>query len=290
MKTNTFKLCLSILTVVTLFISCEEDDDPTVTFVEEDRTVQQAKDNDSIIDYLSTHYFNSSFFDTGVNHNYSDIIITELGSIEDGNVFDSRSTPIDLSLVGNGFTSFGTIRAWQLVMPTFNSAFDFTLENGVVNYNNYGLGVMFVPSGLAYFAGITTGSSYDNLIFKFELLQYEEEDHDGDGIPSYLEDLDGNGDISNDDTDENEFPNFIDLDDDGDEVLTFDELEQTIYIVDTNMGENEPTLEVNEYEFSRSSDSGVITITTIKALDTDSNGILDYLDEGVSINYNDTSS
>jgi len=344
MKTITYKLCLCLLTVFTMLMSCEEDDDPTITFVEEDRDEQQAKDNDSIVDYLSTHYYNSNFFETGTNHKYTDIVITELeegetvpsghtllidavgepltttyietdyeyyilrlnqgggespnftdrvrvryegSSIEDGNVFDSRITPLDLALVGNGFNSFGTIRAWQLVMPSFNTAVDFSFDNGIVNYNNFGLGVMFVPSGLAYFSGITTGSSYDNLIFKFEMLQHETEDHDGDGIPSYIEDLNSDLDIS-DDTDEDEFPNFIDLDDDGDDVLTFDELMQTTYTVDTNIGENEPTLGANEYEFSRNNDSGVITITTVKALDTDSNGILDYLDDGVSVNYNVT--
>ena len=205
-------------------------------------------------------------------------------------VFDSRVTPLDLPLVGNGFTTFGTIRAWQLVMPSFNSALDFSFDNGIVNYNNFGLGVMFVPSGLGYFSGSTTGSTYDNLIFKFELLQYEEVDHDSDGIPSHIEDLDDDLDVNNDDTDGDEFPNFIDTDDDNDDVSTFNELEQTIYVVNTNNGELEPTLEANEYEYSRSTSSGVITITTVKALDTNSNGILDYLDEGISINYNETNS
>ncbi len=83
---------------------------------------------------------------------------------------------------------------------------------------------MFVPSGLAYFSGTSTGSSYDNLIFKFELLQFEVEDHDNDGIPSYLEDLDNDLDVIDDDTDEDGFVNFIDSDDDADGVSTLNEL------------------------------------------------------------------
>ncbi|WP_400077887.1 FKBP-type peptidyl-prolyl cis-trans isomerase [Winogradskyella sp. R77965] len=346
MKISTFKLYLCVLAALTVFISCEEDDPIINDFVEEDRTEQQEKDNDSILDYLSSHYYNSSFFETGTDHKYTDIIISELpegedvpdgstllidavethttefleadyeyyilrinqgggeapkftdlvrvryegSSVEDGDVFDSRITPLDLALVGNGINTFGTIRAWQLVMPSFNASTGFSLDNGVVNYNNFGLGVMFVPSGLAYFSGITTGSSYDNLIFKFEMLQYETVDDDGDGIPSYVEDLDANLSVFDDDSDEDEAPNFIDLDDDGDEVSTFNELEQTIYIVDTNMGESEPILDANEYEFSRITNAGIITITTVKALDTNSNGILDYLDEDITINYNETSS
>jgi len=287
MKTKTLKFCLGLLTIVAVFVACEPDDGPTVTFEEADRTEQQAKDKDSLLDYFATHYYNSSFFETGSNHKYSDIIITELPQDAEGNyldmpnpdqntllvdavethmtvfldvdyeyymlrlnqgggespkftdqirvryegrsvvsdeIFDSRISPIDFSLVGNGFTTFGTIRAWQLVMPAFSSASDYTIDvNGNVNYNNFGLGVMFIPSGLAYFSGITTGDAYDNLIFKFELLQYEESDHDNDGIPSHLEDLDSDFDVNNDDTDEDGFPDFIDQDDDGDGVPTINE-------------------------------------------------------------------
>jgi len=286
MKIKTLKLSLYFLTVLTIFISCESDDGPTVTFVEADRTEQQVKDRDSLLNYLTTHYYNSSFLESGTNHEYTDIIITELPQDADGNyldmpdpdentllmddvdiltteyfevsyeyyvlrlnqgsgdspaftdavrvkyegtsvrteeIFDSSITPISLPLVGNGFTSFGTIRAWQLVMPTFNTALDFSSESGIVNYNDFGLGVMFVPSGLAYFSGNTTGASYDNLIFKIELLQMEEQDHDSDLVPSYLEDLNDNIDVTDDDTDEDGLPNFIDLDDDGDGVLTINE-------------------------------------------------------------------
>ncbi len=287
MKIKNLKFSLYIIAIFIAFISCEQDDDPTVTFEERDRTEQQVKDKDSLISYLTNHYYNSSFFGTGDNHKYTDIIITELpidevtgeylampnptentllidaveiltttyfdtdyeyyilrlnqgaggapkftdqvrvkyegSSIEDGDVFDSRITPWDLPLVGNGFTTFGTIRAWQLVLPSFNSALDFSPNNGVIDYNNFGFGVMFVPSGLGFFSGSSSGSSYDNLIFKFELLQFEQEDHDNDGIPSYLEDLDGDLDVNDDDTNGDEFPNYIDLDDDGDGVLTINE-------------------------------------------------------------------
>lgn len=287
MKIKTLKFSLYLLVLVTVFVSCEQDDDPTTTFEERDRTEQQVVDDSTLVAYLSHHYYNSSFFETGVNHKYTDIIITELPIDEDtgeyldmpdpdqntllvdavdvltteyldtdykyyilrlnqgvgespkftdavrvryegysavsGDVFDSRITPLNLPLVGNGFSTFGTIRGWQLVLPSFNSALDFTTDNGIVNYNNFGLGVMFVPSGLGYFSGSTTGVSYDNLIFKFELLQMEEVDHDTDLIPSYIEDLNGNLDVNDDDTDEDGFPDYIDLDDDEDGVLTINE-------------------------------------------------------------------
>lgn len=43
---------------------------------------------------------------------------------------------------------------------------------------------------------------------------------DNDGIPSELEDIDGDGDLSNDDTDDDGLPNYLDFDDDGDNVPT----------------------------------------------------------------------
>jgi FKBP-type peptidyl-prolyl cis-trans isomerase len=352
MKIKTLRFSLYILVLLVAFISCEQDDGPLGTFEERDRTEQQAADKDSLLAYFATHYYNSSFFESGSNHKYTDIIISALEQDENGNyldmpnpdqntllidaietytteyldteyeyyilrlnqgsgkapkftdairvkyegtsvdtgeVFDSKITPIDLPLVGNGFTTFGTIKAWQLIMPLFNTAVDFSIDgNGNVNYMDFGLGVMFVPSGLAYFSGSNTGSSYDNLIFKFELLQYEEQDHDNDGLPSYVEDLNGDLDINDNDTDEDGFPNYIDQDDDGDGVPTINELVQTIYTVDTNVGDEEPMLVENEYELSRStSSSGVITITTVKALDINSNGVLDYLDDTISNDYNE---
>lgn len=358
MKIKTLKFSLYLLTLVTVFVSCEPDDDGGVTnnFTEEPRDVQQPKDRDSLLDYLNSHYYNSSFFETGTNHKYTDIIISELpidedtgeyldmpdpanntllidaveihtteflevdyeyyilrlnqgggespkftdalrlkyeGSvIESGEVFDSRATPEVVPLVSNGVLSRGTIRAWQLVMPTFNTAFNFDFNNGDIVYNNFGFGVMFIPSGLGYYSTPPAGSPigvYDNLIFKFELFQQEEMDHDNDGIPSYIEDLDNSIDVFDDDTNDDGFPNFIDFDDDGDGVATLNELIPTEYIIDTNMGEEEPTLAVNEYERSRSEANGVITINTVTITDSNADGVPDYLDENVSINYNEVS-
>jgi hypothetical protein len=46
---------------------------------------------------------------------------------------------------------------------------------------------------------------------------------DNDGIPSELEDLNGNGNLEDDDFDNDGIPNYLDADDDGDNVLTIDE-------------------------------------------------------------------
>ena len=44
-----------------------------------------------------------------------------------------------------------------------------------------------------------------------------------DGIPAELEDINGDGDLTNDDTDGDGIPNYLDSDDDGDNVPTIDE-------------------------------------------------------------------
>ncbi len=344
MKSIKFIVYLVFVSVVV--ISCKDDDVTVPDVVIRDRGEQQLADSDSLIDYLSTHYYNSDFFLTGTNHKYTDIIITELAEGEDvptghtllldavethtttyeetdyeyyvlrlnqgggesprftdqvrvryegsllvtGETFDGVVTPIDLLMQGVGFTG-GVIRGWQLVLPQFSTSSDFTLNNGIVEYNDYGLGMMFLPSGLAYFSGTASGtlSSYSNLIFKFELLQYEEVDHDGDGIPSYVEDIDANLSVLDDDTDEDFAPNYVDLDDDGDGVNTFDELMSITYTVDTNVNEEEPVLDEGEYEVSRSETAGIITINTVKVVDSDNNGTPDYLQEDIAINYNEES-
>lgn len=46
---------------------------------------------------------------------------------------------------------------------------------------------------------------------------------DNDGIPAALEDINGNGNFEDDDTDGDGIPNYLDVDDDGDNVLTINE-------------------------------------------------------------------
>jgi len=210
--------------------------------------------------------------------------------VSDGSIFDSSPTPIDFDMVGVGGAS-GLIKGWQYVLPEFNTALDFVQGPNGVDYNDFGLGVMFLPSGIAYFSNGTIAGvpAYSNLVFKFALFQTEQNDHDNDGVPSYLEDVDLDLDVFTDDADEDFLANYIDTDDDGDGVLTIDELEPKIYVVDTNIGETEPELASNEYELNRSEVNGVITINTVTLIDTNNNMTPDYLDADITINYNDDS-
>ncbi|SFD32773.1 FKBP-type peptidyl-prolyl cis-trans isomerase [Algibacter pectinivorans] len=229
--------------------------------------------------------------------NFSDTVrVNYEGSTLDNNLFDSATTPVDFDLTS-------LIPAWRKVIVDFNVAEGFEDGNdGVVNYTNRGVGVMFLPSGLGYFSGVLPGiSAYSPLVFKFELLKTFENDHDFDGIPSYLEDLfkeDGSPgsdgeftvnfddltDETDDDTDGDGNENYRDSDDDGDGVLTRNELQSNTYLVDTNNGEAEPTLDdTMEFEVGRTEVEGVITIKTLKIVDSNGNNIGDHLEADIIV-------
>ena len=138
------------------------------------------------------------------------------------------------------------------IMPKFRTGTSSTDQGtGVITYQNYGAGMMFLPSGLAYYAG-GRGSvpAYTPVVFSFKLFDLQRMDHDlevlqsqsvniPDGVPDYLEDVNGDGYLYNfmdkvkypnppadliDDTDGDGIPDFLDSDDDGDGFLTRFEL------------------------------------------------------------------
>ncbi len=321
--------------------SCKSDDGLIDPVPIADRGEQQIIDKAELIEYLSSHYYNSNFFRINPDATINDLVITKLedgqsvptnhrllmdavvtetttyeeveydyhiltlqqgggeaphfsdrvrliyqGFTLDSNAnnlseaFDSSPTPVEFELVS-------LIRGWPLVIPEFNVADSF-MENGdgTITYNNPGRGVMFIPSGLAYFNQVTAGIvEYSELLFKFELYQTEVADHDFDGLPSFVEDTNADLDVTNDDTDENGISNFNDPDDDGDGVLTFNELQQTEYEI--NVGDPDPTFGENEFEIIREEEGGKIMITTVKMVDANNNSIFDHLDAEATTNYNE---
>lgn len=152
------------------------------------------------------------------------------GSLLDGTLFDASSVAI------NQYLSGGLIKGYANGVEKFSAGND-PVDNGdgTVTFSDYGVGAIFIPSGLGYFNGPPSGSgipSYAPLVFKVDVLAFvENTDFDQDGIPSILEDLDGDGNLNNDNTDiesESAFlqlANHNDADDDGDGILTIDEIE-----------------------------------------------------------------
>ncbi len=97
--------------------------------------------------------------------------------------------------------------------------------DGTLDYYDFGAGVMFIPSGLAYYnIGSGTIPAYSPLVFSFKLYNVQRLDQDNDGVFSYQEDLNNDGFVrvlssgtaNPDDTDKDGIPDFLDVDDDGD--------------------------------------------------------------------------
>ncbi|WP_299667330.1 peptidylprolyl isomerase [uncultured Polaribacter sp.] len=87
--------------------------------------------------------------------------------------------------------------------------------NGPITYLNGGKGILFIPSGLAYTSIVLNNQNSplvnQNLMFYIELLDFvKDTDHDNDGVPSYLEDANGDGDLENDFSDPSNptFPDY----------------------------------------------------------------------------------
>ncbi|MEO5788075.1 FKBP-type peptidyl-prolyl cis-trans isomerase [Gelidibacter sp.] len=219
----------------------------------------------------------------GEKPNFSDNVrVNYNGFLPNGKSFDSSVTPIEFDLMS-------VVAGWREVVPEFRTSEGYTENSdGTVTFNNYGLGVMFLPSGLGYYNNPPSGDipAYSNLMFSFELYQSEINDHDGDGIPSYLEDLNGDKNLFNDNTDGDNLPNFLDNDDDGDRILTINEMTRQTYTVNTNLGEEEPVLDTTiEFVRSRTNNGGIITIKTLKFVDSDGNGVWDHLQKDVKKDY-----
>ena len=155
----------------------------------------------------------------------------------------TNNTVFDYSNNGQSNINLATaIRGWSEILPQFKAAGSISYDsNNNVSFSNFGAGIMFIPSGLAYYQnGAGLIPSYTPIKFTFKLIKVYRNDQDGDGIPSYLEDIGGPGDtkdspikhpdgylynldsgVSNiDDSDGDEIPDYLDTDDDGDGYLT----------------------------------------------------------------------
>jgi hypothetical protein len=132
---------------------------------------------------------------------------------------------------------YTVIKGWSETFPLFKSGTSNVNADGTVTHNDFGAGVMFIPSGLAYYnTGSSTIPAYSPLVFSFKLYDIQRLDQDADGIPSYQEDINKDGfvyDYRNtvqsspadtilyaDDTDKDGIPDFLDVDDDGDNYTT----------------------------------------------------------------------
>lgn len=144
------------------------------------------------------------------------------------------------------FSLYSTVSGWGETFPQFKKGTFTTNNDGSVSYYDFGAGVMFLPSGLAYYnTGAGSIPAYAPLVFSFKLYEIQRLDQDNDGVPSFQEEFNtkvGDGikdsymyDYRNtilyptkpaddvryaDDTDKDGIPDFFDIDDDGDNYTT----------------------------------------------------------------------
>lgn len=293
-----YKLFIIGVLASTFLISCKKDDKNDIeTVPPRDRGEQAIDDDEAILAYLQTHFYNAEDFQnppanfnyvvnfdtiTGDNANKSPIIDSDLlttrtvrkdsidytiyilkiregagdkptfadstfqnykGELLNRNLFDNTANPVwfdhpgTLSQANPGIAVVALTQA----MTEFGEASGFSInEDNTVSWNNdFGIGAVFLPSGLGYFNASPPGiPAYSPLIFSFQLYGVNEADHDRDGIPSYMEDLDGDGVLYNDDTTSSGTPNYLNADDDLDGTPTREEIvineDGSIEFPDTN--------------------------------------------------------
>lgn len=186
------------------------------------------------------------------------------GSLLNGEVFDRSLREAQFITVRNDVAALSIIRGFGELMTFMKTGSGFVDNpDGTLTWNqDYGLGATFIPAGLAYFN--STGSSgalpaYAPLIFKVGLYHVNDVDDDfrnssngflkfPDGIPTHLEDVDGDGLPINDDTDGDRLPNYLDEDDDGDGILTKFEYDRDgDGVVDDSNGDGTPDYLDPEY-------------------------------------------
>lgn len=163
-------------------------------------------------------------------------VLSYHGLLLNRNTFDMSNIPVQFDMTG-------VIPGFQEGLVEFNGASSFIKnEDGTITFENFGVGAIFIPTGMGYFNNPPINSGigmYRDLVFTFQLYAVITDiDHDNDGIPSKMEDLNENGILVDDDTDGDGIPNFLDDDDDGDGVLTRDEIivleDGTIEFTDSN--------------------------------------------------------
>ncbi len=177
-----------------------------------------------------------------------------------GGVFDNAENPLWFNLTA-------TIDGFARGISGSRGASGFTSnDDGTIDFtDDYGVGAIFIPSGLGYFATPPNNNIgiYASLVFEFEVYDRIVTDHDGDGIITIDEDINNNQFFFDDEdnTDGDAVNNFRDADDDNDGVMTRMEIVMTTETIINNEGEEE---EIQVFQ---------------SLLDTDGDGINDHLDE-----------
>ena len=252
------------MVLVTFFAGCPSDDSVTAEPAKE-YAVQKPIDEAAIDDFLATHFvevdadYNTTFGllsddptkvaikdridilrSIPVNRNDLDYTIYYLelnqgigespikvdsafvsykGTLLDNTVFDTAENPV-------WFMLQDVVSGWGEIIPQFKCGTSIENPNGTVTYQDFGAGVMFLPSSFGYYNGsIGVIPQYSPLIFNFKLINQKHIDHDSDRVLSVYEYYDPTKtDGSLLDTDGDGVPDYLDVDDDNDGTITKEEV------------------------------------------------------------------
>ena len=147
----------------------------------------------------------------------------------DDTEFDSSITPFWSTFPSLSMNEVSLISGYRQFLPELKTSTGVSTDaTGTVTFQNSGVGVVFIPSGLGYYnLTRTLIPAYSPLVFRIQLHTLRERDHDRDGILTKYEDVNGDGNYYNDDTDGDNTPDYLDVDDDGDSYLTKYEIRYT---------------------------------------------------------------
>jgi len=238
-----------------LVISCGGDDPLPDPF---DHAGQATKDDESLREYLETHFYTPpvgtahfGVIDTLENNessllsqvitkqiDFSDIsykiyvlknndgvgdnpilldsaYVNYKGQLLNGNVFDENESYFWANLNG------AVIPGWSYALPNYKAGVNVSQVGSPISFENMGTGVFFLPSGLAYreAAQLLIPSS-SPLTFHIEMAMIKRSDQDRDGVFTKYENLDNDEEYSDDDTDGDGVPDYVDFDDDNDLLST----------------------------------------------------------------------
>lgn len=251
------KYLVLLFIAISTVISCNKDDDDKDNH---DPVAQALIDDDLLVAFLRSHYINEDKrVDTILNNETSIFDSNKLSTenittnevnyklyyyTEFEGVGENPTRNDSVQMLYQGFTldsikfdenvSFtsprswlqltSVIQGWRYGVPHYKEGEAITYPDESFGYENTGDGILFMPSGLAYGnSGSGAIQPNDILYFYISLGKVVRADTDNDGVINNLEDIDGDGDVYNDDTDKDLIPNFGDPDDDGDGIATKNE-------------------------------------------------------------------
>lgn len=194
--------------------------------------------------------------------------------------FETISEPIWMSRLSY-------IKGWTEFLSLLKTGDSSVGSNGSVVYENFGAGVVFMPSALGYY---NTGSSgipkYAPLIFSISLKKMNHVDHDKDGVDTIIEEYvfdatKGMYVAQEKDTDGDGTLDMFDFDDDGDYYLTKNERANSLKHYPSRNGDSDNDGKPDYLDTDDDGD-GMLTKDE-KSGDDDNDGIPNYLDPDTKI-------